>query len=100
MIFTLYLYISILCLLFYMIYYMMVKCHIGKKIDTWQELKDVQDSIDQLDKNTQQFMNNLFNNCINNSGNAFILTIMFSFTPLIHIFLLFVIFKSIIEKLN
>jgi hypothetical protein len=78
----------------------MIKYHIGKEIDTWQELKDVQNSIDQLDEKTQQFMNNLFNNCVNNSSNAFILIIIFSFTPLIHIILLFVIFKSIIEKLN
>lgn len=100
MIFTLYLHISIVCLFLYMFYFAMVKCHVGKEIDTWQQLKDMQNSIDQLDEKAQRFMNNLFNSCVNNPSNICILTIILSFTPLIHMIVLFSIFKSIIEKLN
>lgn len=100
MILTLYLHISLICLILYMIYLTMVKCHIGKELDPFKQLQDLQESIEQLDEKSQNFINNFVNNCIANPNSIFILSFIFSFMPVIHIVFIYTISKSIIEKFN
>ena len=96
----LYFKISVLTFILFLISLSLTKMGFGEK-DIFELMNKINELLEEInDEKTKKFCNNMLNNCINNPMNILLYELVFSFTPIIHIFVLISKIKDIINKLT
>lgn len=98
---NLYINISFFCIFLYIIEMMLTHFRIGNMPDVWKMLRELQESLDEMEnEKLKTFMNNLINSCIEFPINSIILVVVLSFVPIFHLLVIWSLLKSLKERFN
>ena len=98
---NLYINISFICIFLYIIEMMLNNLHIGNVPDVWKMLRELQQSLDEIEnEQVKLFINNLINACIEFPINSLILIIVLSFIPVFNLLVILSLLKSLKNRFN